>query len=115
MAANSPSSRKQKGQSFQKKIVELILEYFPSLTSRDVRSVPSGVPGVDIRLSEAAYKVLGLAIECKRTESLSIWKCMEQAESEAREGLPVLVFKRNRSKTYCCFEFEELLKILKGD
>ena len=39
------------------------------------------------------------------------WK-LEQAETNAGEHTPLLVFKRNRSKTYVSMEINDLIKIL---
>ena len=37
---------------------------------------------------------------------------MEQAEENAGNHIPLLVFKRNRSKTYISMEINDLIKIL---
>jgi len=113
----SVASRKQKARLLQQLVVRAVLEKFPSLTSRDVKSVPMGVTGADVELSEAAVKLYPYSIEAKSTESLSIWKALEQAQSETRDKdlTPLLVFKRNRSDVYCALRFEDFMKLIKGE
>jgi len=58
-----------------------------------------GESGLDVKLSEAARKAVGLAVEAKAVEKLELWSFpIKQAEQNAaKEGLrPALVFKRNR-------------------
>ena len=40
---------------------------------------------------------------------------LEQAETNAGKHIPLLVFKRNRSKIYATIEFERLLELLDED
>ena len=115
MTANTPATRKAKGRNLQNKVVSLIRELFPSLSERDVVSVPMGVNDVDIRLSEAAFKQFPFAVECKAAESLNIWNALKQAEAESRKGAPLLVFKRNRSEVYCALKLSDFLSLIKGD
>jgi hypothetical protein len=71
-----------------------------------------GESGEDIKLSPAARKLIPYSFECKNQEKLSIWSSLEQAESNAGKHIPLLVFKRNRSKTYAVLEFDKLLELL---
>jgi hypothetical protein len=71
-----------------------------------------GESGEDIKLSPAARKLIPYSFECKNQEKLSIWSPLEQAESNAGKHIPLLVFKRNRSKTYAVLEFDKLLELL---
>ena len=107
-------SAKAKGRRLQKEIKELILEKFSSLEEDDVRSTSMGASGEDILLSPAARKLFPFSVECKAHEKLNIWSAIEQAEENANEHTPLVVFKRNRSKRYAVLEFEELLKLLNG-
>jgi len=63
-------------------------------------------------LSPAARKLFPFAVECKNQEKLNIWSSLEQAEQNAGEHIPLLVFKRNRSKTYISMDINDLIKIL---
>lgn len=111
--ATTPRSRKARGMALQKKIVDMILEHYPELTENDVRSVPGSVPGNDIWLSEQASTLFPYAVEAKNQESLSIWAALEQSEDPRRRGIPLLIFKRNRSKIYACLEFETFLNLIR--
>ena len=68
--------------------------------------------GEDIVLSPAAKKAIRYSFECKNQERLNLWKSLEQAESNCEDRIPVLVFKRNRSKVYIAVEFEHFLELI---
>ena len=107
------SSGKAKGRRLQNKIRDLLLEHFSDkLEQDDIRSQIMGMSGEDIVLSPAARKLFPFSVECKAQEKLSIWSSLEQAEGNSGDHTPLLIFKRNRSKTYAVLEFEELLKLL---
>lgn len=58
--------------------------------------------------------VAGVHWQIKRTESLRVWAAIEQAESEATAtDLPVVAFRRNRSRWYCIVDAEELVALLR--
>ena len=46
-------------------------------------------------------------------KKLNIWSSLEQAEENSGDYPPVLIFKRNRSKTYVVVELEEFIKFIK--
>jgi len=106
-------SRKNKGKRLQNKVRDFLLEQFNDLLEQDdVRSTTMGESGEDIQLSPAARKLIPYAIECKNQESLSIWKALEQAENNSNGYEPLLIFKRNRSKTYVTMDIKEFLRLL---
>ena len=107
-----PRSAKNKGKRLQNKIRDLILEKYDSLEPDDVRSITMGDSGEDILLSPAARKVFPFSVECKNQEKINIWSSLEQAEENSGKHTPLVIFKRNRSKTYAVLEFEELLQLL---
>ena len=108
-----PRSAKNKGKRLQNKIRDLILEKFDSkLEPDDVRSITMGDSGEDILLSPAARKVFPFSVECKNQEKLNIWSSLEQAESNSGKHTPLVIFKRNRTKTYAVLEFDKLLELL---
>lgn len=111
--ASSVASRKSKARRLQQLVVARILELYPELTDRDVKSVPMGVIGPDIELSQKGFELFPFTVECKNQEKISIWEALKQTTSEAREGTPLLVFSRNRSDVYCALRFEDFLKLLK--
>ena len=107
-----PRSAKNKGKRLQNKVRDLILEKFNSLEPDDVRSITMGDSGEDILLSPAARKLFPFSVECKNQEKLNIWSSLEQAEKNSGSHAPLLIFKRNRTKTYAVLEFERLLELL---
>ena len=109
----NPRSAKAKGRALQNKIRDVLLEHFSDkLEPDDVKVAIMGESGEDIKLSPAARKLIPYSFECKNQEKLSIWSSLEQAESNAGKHIPLLVFKRNRSKTYAVLEFDKLLELL---
>ena len=109
-------SAKNKGKRLQNKVRDLILEQFnKQLEPDDVRSITMGDSGEDILLSPAARRLFPFSVECKNQEKLNIWSALEQAEDNSNNHIPLVVFKRNRSKTYAVLEFDSLLKLLNED
>ena len=108
-----PRSAKNKGKRLQNKVRDLILEKFnKKLEEDDVRSITMGDSGEDILLSPAARKLFPFSVECKNQEKLNIWSSLEHAESNSGKHTPLLIFKRNRTKTYAVLEFDKLLELL---
>ena len=106
-------SAKNKGKRLQNNVRDLLLETFTQLEPDDVRSTTKGETGEDIQLSPAARKLIPFAFECKNQEKLNIWESLKQAESNSQKGKPVLVFKRNRSKTYAVLEIQDFIDLIK--
>ena len=106
-------SGKAKGRRLQNKIRDLLLEHFSDkLEPDDVKVAIMGESGEDIKLSPAARKLIPYSFECKNQEKLSIWSSLEQAAENSGDYPPVLIFKRNRSKTYVTIELEEFIKLI---
>ena len=105
-------SAKNKGKRLQNDVRDLILETFTELEPDDVRSTTMGDSGEDVLLSPAARKLFPFSVECKNQEKLNIWEALDQAEGNSGKHTPLVIFKRNRSKTYAVLEFKELLKLL---
>lgn len=108
-----PSSAKAKGRRLQQWVRARILATFLDLQPDDVRSTSMGASGEDLLLSPAARARFPYAVECKNTERLNVWNAIAQAEANAAEGsTPLVVFTRNRAKTYAVLEFDHLLEVL---
>ena len=105
-------SAKAKGRRLQNKIRDLLLEEFKELEPDDIRTAIMGETGEDIKLSPAARRKIPYSFECKNQEKLNIWESLKQAEENSGDYPPVLIFKRNRSKTYVTLELEEFLKLI---
>ena len=71
-----------------------------------------GDSGEDILLSPAARKLFPFSVECKNQEKLNIWSSLEQTETNAGKHTPLLIFKRNRSKTYAVLQLDDLMEML---
>ena len=109
---SKPRSAKAKGRRLQNLVRDTLREVYPELHDDDVKSQTMGMPGEDIVLSPAARKLIPYSFECKNQERLSIWEALNQAEENSGDSNPVLIFKRNRSKTYAVLEFDKLLELL---
>ena len=107
-----PRSAKNKGKRLQNKVRDLILEKFQQLEEDDVRSTTMGDSGEDVLLSPAARKLFPFSVECKNQEKLNIWSALEQTENNSNNHVPLLIFKRNRTKTYAVLGFDKLLELL---
>lgn len=108
-----PSSAKNKGRRAAKEVKSLILGFFPELTEDDVIVASSGQTGEDLILSARARGLLPISIECKNVEAINIWKSIAQAEANAKDWQPVLMFRRNKSKLYAAVEADLLLELMK--
>jgi len=109
-------SAKAKGSRAQNEVRDKLRETFSSLEPDDIQSVSSGSNGVDIKLSPAARKLIPYSIEVKNQEKISIWKSLTQAETNTKVGTdPVLIFKRNRSKTYAVVDLDVFIKLISTD
>jgi hypothetical protein len=107
------SSAKAKGRRLQQEVREAILGVFPELHPDDVKAAVMGESGLDIHLSPAAQARFPFAVECKNVERLNVWAAIEQAEKNRKGALrPLVVFRRNRSRTYAVIELTELLSLL---
>lgn len=107
-------SAKNKGKRLQNSVRDILLETFKEqLEPDDIKSTTMGESGEDIQLSPAARKIIPFAFECKNQEKLNIWSSLEQAEENAQSHTPVLIFKRNRSKTYAVLEIKDFIELIK--
>ena len=106
-------SAKNKGKRLQNTVRDVLLETFDTLEPDDIKSAVMGDSGEDIQLSPAARKLIPYSIECKNQEKLNIWGALEQAEDNKGVSKPVLIFKRNRSKTYAVLELEDFIDLIK--
>lgn len=112
--ANTPRSRKAKGRRLQNEVRDRLLElYNGTLEEGDIKAALMGESGTDIKLSPLARKYFPYSTECKNQEKLNIWGALEQAELNNRSDTsPIVIFKRNRSKTYVALEWEAFLKLI---
>ena len=105
-------SAKNKGKRLQNDVRDLLLETFNQLEPDDIKSAIMGESGEDIKLSPAARKLIPYSFECKNQEALNIWSSLEQAETNSGDYDPVLIFKRNRTKTYAVINIEKFIELI---
>jgi len=96
----------------QNKVRDLLLETFSDLEPDDIRSAIMGETGEDIKLSPAARRLIPYSFECKNQEKINIWDSLQQAEENCGVYDPVLIFKRNRSKTYAVINIEKFIELI---
>ena len=89
-----------------------MLETFKQLEPDDIRSAIMGESGEDIKLSPAARKLIPYSFECKNQEKLNIWDSLSQAEENAGNYDPVVIFKRNRSETYAIITVKTFIELI---
>jgi hypothetical protein len=105
------SSAKAKGRRLQSAVAAAIRERF-GLHPDDVRPAVMGESGEDVKLSPAARARFPFSVECKNTERLNVWDALQQAEKNAKDHTPLLIFSRNRAKTYVVIQLERFLALL---
>ena len=109
------SSSKAKGRRLQDFVRDKLRGLFTKLEDDDIKAAIMGESGEDIKLSPAARKIIPYSFECKNQERLNIWSSLSQAEENSNDRTPVLVFKRNRSKTYVAIEIDSFLNLIKQE
>jgi len=105
-------SAKNKGKRLQNNVRDLLLETFNQLEPDDIKSAIMGESGEDIKLSPAARRLIPYSFECKNQEALNIWSSLEQAETNSGDYDPVLIFKRNRTKTFAVINIEKFIELI---
>ena len=108
-------SAKAKGRKLQNFVVDKLRKAYPELEDDDIKAQIMGVSGEDVVLSPLAKRLIKLSFECKNQERLNLWDSLSQAETNAENRTPVLVFKRNRSKTYAAIPFDFLIELLSSN
>jgi Holliday junction resolvase len=106
---------KTKGKAFERKVAELINQYFGSKARRTPSSgaIQDRFPG-DIMDLPPELDVF--SIECKNQEKTSVFEWMKQAEQGARiaKKEPLLVFTKNNSPIYAMLSFEFFMYLMGG-
>ena len=84
-----------------------------NIHEEDIESRSMGAGGEDLIMARAAREKFPYSIECKNQEKINIWESLNQAEENSGDYPPVLIFKRNRSKTYAVLELEDFIDLIK--
>jgi hypothetical protein len=113
--ANTPQSKKSKGQGFMKQIAEMICRRI-NISPTDLRGASGGQSGPDLLLSKAAQAKFPWVVEIKRQETLALPMWLRQVEGYAEKtGLkPMVIFKRNNQPVYCVLRFDDLLSYVQS-
>ena len=113
--ASTPRSRKSKGRRLQNDVRDSILKLFEGVLEQDdVQSAIMGESGTDVKLSPLARRLFPYSVECKNQEKMNIWASLKQAEENVKDGTtPILIFKRNHTKTYVTMEYDKFLELIK--
>ena len=101
----------KKGKRFELKVAKYLAEKLQANIRRTPNSGGLSMKG-DILCIDDQSILSEFNWECKNQEKLNIWSSLQQAEDNAGEHIPLVVFKRNRSKTYVAFELDKLMEIL---
>ena len=107
-----PQSAKAKGRRLQQQFRDLLIEKL-DIHPEDIESRSMGAGGEDLVMARAAREKFPYSVECKNQEKINIWESLKQAESNSEKGKPVLIFKRNRSKTYAVLEIQDFIDLIK--
>ena len=74
-----------------------------------------GAGGEDILFSQEVGDQLGISVECKSRESMTVYSFYSQAKDNCPEGRePVVIVKQNHSKPLAVIDAEYYIKLLKG-
>lgn len=97
-----------KGARFERTLAKMIREYGYEAERGCQHSGGKDSPDVKTNMK-------GIHIEAKNVEHLNMWNALEQSQRDAGEDkVPVVMFKRNRSKTYVCMPFEDFMEFYKA-
>lgn len=106
------SSAKAKGRLLQKRVRDAILEAFPDLTDRDVKSTSMGASGVDVLLSEVAVHRFPYSIECKNRASMAIYDLWaDTTDNVADSTHPLLVVKANGKEPLAVVSLQHFMEL----
>lgn len=109
-----PSSAKAKGRNLQKRVRDAILEAYPNLTDRDVRSTSMGASGVDIQLSELAVQQFPYSVECKNRARMAIYDLWsDTVDNVAANTNPLLVVKVNNKEPLAVVSLQHFMELTK--
>ena len=112
--ALNPKSVKAKGRALQNLVRDKLREaHNLCLIDDDIQSQTMGMTGEDIVLSPAARKHIPYSFECKNQERLQLWKAIEQAEANKKDGCEIAVIvKRNRTKPYALIDLDHFVDLI---
>ena len=105
-----PQSAKAKGRKLQQQFRDLLIEDL-QIHPEDIENRSMGAGGEDLIMSRAAREKFPYSIECKNVEKLNVWEAYKQASENAKDSEPIVVMKRNNSKTLVVLDAEKFVKL----
>ena len=107
MAEKKINSR-DKGARFERRIAKMLREY--GYEAERGQQHAGGKDSPDVK-----HNMPRIHIEAKDVEKLNIWNALEQSKRDAGEDeIPVVMFKRNRTKVYVAMPFEEFMDLFQA-
>jgi hypothetical protein len=112
-------SAKNKGMRFQKYVCEKIsdvfgIEYDQQDDNCLIHSRECGLSGTDVILRGEIYNAFPYDIECKNTQTISVYSYIRQAEANTKEGRNWLIFhKKNHTKPIVIMDAEHFFELFK--
>lgn len=92
-----------KGKRFERAVAKTLAALFPHVAKNARRGRQySGSPD-----SPDVVAMPGVHVEAKHVERLNIWDALAQAERDAGDQIPIVIFKRNRSKMFMAMRLED--------
>jgi hypothetical protein len=114
------SSRKAKGRNFQYWVCEKICGVFGfTFDQQDdlcpVHSREMGQKGTDVVIRDkGVHAAFPYDIECKNTQTISVYSYIRQAEANTKEGRNWLIFhKKNHTKPIVIMDAEHFFELFK--
>ena len=103
-------SRKAKA-AYKNQVRETLIERL-DIHPEDIKTadVSMGESGEDIIMARQAR--FPFSVECKAHERLNMRDAIKQAEDNSGDHTPIVIFKRNRSKTYVTIELDNFLDLV---
>jgi len=104
---------KTKGQNYTKevrqKILDTVFQDYPKELHEDFRCTPGGVNGPDFMLSTVIKKKFPFAVECKKTETLTLksaWiQALSHVLSERNYLFPLIIFSKKNTPSRVILEW----------
>ena len=106
-------SAKAKGRKLQQWIRNLLIEKL-EIHPEDIESRSMGAGGEDLIIARAAREKFPHSIECKNQEKVNVWEAYKQAEENSKGYEPIVVIKRNNSKTLVVIDAEYFVSMFKN-
>lgn len=103
------SSAKAKGRRLQNFISEQFNSWLNGMTG--TRPAIMGESGMDVKVEGVFRPLIPWSVEAKNTEKINIWAALAQAEANAGDGIPIVVFKRNRQDPQVAMSWATFEKI----